>query len=220
VIFLDIKFAVFDLDGTILNTIIDLANAVNYALGKNGFEEREVGEFNMLVGNGQKYMCENALREQHRSDENIDKVVADFNDYYKDHSNDETYVYDGILDLVKFLKDKGIYVGVYTNKPHVHAMRMIEDYFGDLFDMTIGNMPGRPAKPDPIGIYDIMGAAGAKEGEGIYFGDSGEDIVTAINGRCLPIGVLWGFRQKEELLEHGAKILISHPDEFYDLGLI
>ena len=215
-----VKAAIFDLDGTILNTITGLADAVNYGLEKNGFKKRDLSEFNMLIGNGQRYMCENALPEGSRDPETVQKVVDDFNSYYKDHSNDKTCVYDGIVEMINYLKSKGVYVGVFTNKPHVHAVRMVKDYFGDLFDITIGNMPGRPTKPDPCGINDIMDASGAKVGECIYFGDSGVDMDTAINGKALPIGVLWGFRSEKELREHGARYLIKSPDEFYKLGIV
>lgn len=215
-----VKAAIFDLDGTILNTMTDLADAVNYGLEKNGFPKRELSEFNMLIGNGQRYMCEHAIPEGCRDIESVQKVVDDFNIYYKDHSNDKTAVYDGILDLINYLRSKGVYVGVFTNKPHVHAVRMVKDYFGDLFDTTIGNMPGRPVKPDPCGVIDIMEASGAKEGECIYFGDSGVDMETAVNAKAAAIGVLWGFRSKEELEEHGAQYLLEKPQDFYSLGLI
>lgn len=212
-----IKAVLFDLDGTLINTLDDLADATNIALQRFGYPMHEVNEFKLFVGNGIPKMIERALPEGEKSKENIDKVKAAFFEYYDVHYKDKTTYYDGVADLIAGLRAKGIKTAVVTNKAEHVAVLILNDLYPDCFDLIFGNRDGVPPKPDPTLTLLAMDTLGVKPDECIFMGDSGVDVSTAVNSGAYPVGVLWGFREREELMENGAAEVISAPDELFGI---
>ena len=213
---MQIKAVLFDLDGTLLNTYEDLADAVNYGLLKEGFDARETENYKYYCGNGVRVMIERALPDNAKSSENVEKVLVHFLEYYGVHSKDKTRVYDGMIDLVKSLREQGYHTAIVTNKVHSAARDVVKYYFGDaLFEYVQGQVDNLPTKPDPALVHLVMEKLGVTPNECVFMGDSGVDALTGKNSGAYPVGVLWGFRKADELLENGAKSLINKPDELY-----
>ncbi|MCQ2578818.1 MAG: HAD-IA family hydrolase [Treponema sp.] len=209
-----IKLVIFDMDGTLLNTIDDLATATNYALEKNGFPLRTTDEIKQFVGNGVEKLIERALGEENIS--HFDEVYADFLPYYSAHSKDKTCAYDGVIDLLKELKNRGIKLAVNTNKPQAPAAALTEEYFPGLFDYTCGAKPENDKKPSPDGCNEIMKLFGISKEETIYIGDSDVDYLTGKNAQVHTISVTWGFRTRSFLEEKGAVNFIDKPDQLLE----
>ncbi|PHV71679.1 phosphoglycolate phosphatase [Sporanaerobium hydrogeniformans] len=205
--------ALFDLDGTLLNTLEDLADATNVALREHGFKEHPIEAYKTYVGNGVYKLVERALPPESRQEEIILKVKASFDAYYGIHSQDKTKPYEGILPLLKKLKENEVSCAVITNKPHAYAVELVNDVFGDLIACTYGQRQGIPTKPDPTGVLDCIEYLKIPKNQCVYIGDSNVDIETAARAELPSIGVLWGFRTKKELLEAGAKALVASPKE-------
>ena len=200
-----LRLAIFDLDGTLLNTISDLAHSTNYALEKNGFPTHTIESYKRFVGNGINKLFERALPENERTVENIAKVRAVFLPYYDIHNTDFTEPYEGIYELLKELQSRGILLAVASNKYQTATEKLISAIFPDIkFAAVLGQREGIPVKPDPAIVHDIFKITSASPDETIYIGDSGVDMQTASNGGITSIGVTWGFRSREELVTSGA----------------
>ncbi len=212
-----IKAVIFDLDGTLVNSLEDLADAGNYALKLFGFPTHETEKYKYFVGNGMMNLIYRILPEDSKTEEIINKVHTEFLKYYKIHSNDKTYVYDGVKELICSLKAKDIKVAVVTNKAHEPANEVIAATLPDTFNLVLGQRPEIPTKPDPTLTLMAMEKLVVKPQESIFIGDSGMDMATGVNSGALPVGVLWGFRTAEELLENGAKHLINSPLKLLDI---
>lgn len=213
-----LKAVFFDLDGTLVNSLCDLFNAVNYALEFYGYQKRDYVEFKSLVGNGNRYMIENALPEHSRDGEEIQKTLNKFFEYYESHCADKTRQYDGISDLLKYLKEKGIKTAVITNKAQAMTEAVLSSLFKDgTFDAVYGQREGIPVKPDPSLCILAAGELGVLNSECLFVGDSANDINVAKNFACKSVGVLWGFREKEELATAGADYIVSKPSEIADI---
>lgn len=212
-----IKAVLFDLDGTLVNSLDDLANAGNYALSLFGFPTHETEKYKHFVGNGMRNLVFRILPEDKRSDETIDKVHTEFLKYYKLHSMDNTCVYDGIKELIIALKEKNIKIAVVTNKAHGPATEVVNATLPNTFDCVFGQRPEIPTKPDPTLTLMAIKKLGVTPAECIFIGDSGMDVKTGVNCGAVPVGVLWGFRLAEELLENGAKHLINKPNELLEI---
>ena len=212
-----IKLAVFDLDGTLCDTIEDLATAVNVALDKLGHKPHETEAYKQMVGSGMKNLVFCALPEGHKTEAEVEQARVLMLDYYKDHFADKTYPYAGISELLLKLKQKGIRIAVCTNKAHNMALMVVEKLFGDAFEIVIGKSDDRPLKPDPFSVNEIMEKFDVKPSETVFIGDSGVDIKTALNSGTTPIGVLWGFREKQELKENGAEHLAATPNDIFEI---
>ena len=212
-----IKLAVFDLDGTLCDTIEDLATAVNVALDKLGYPPHETEAYKYMVGSGMKNLVFRALPEGHKTEAEVEQARVLMLDYYKDHFADKTYHYVGISELLLKLKQKGIRIAVCTNKAHNMALMVVEKLFGDAFDIVIGKSNDRPLKPDPFSVNEIMEKFDVKPAETVFIGDSGVDIKTALNSGTTPIGVLWGFRDEKELKENGAEHLAATPSDIFEI---
>jgi len=213
-----IKAVLFDLDGTLLNTYEDLADAVNYGLKKFGFPERETENYKYYCGNGVRVMIERALPDGHKDADTIEKVLEPFLEYYSEHSKDKTRVYDGMTELVKKLRKLGYHTAIVTNKVNDAAQSVVEYYFGkDLFECVQGQVDSLPTKPDPTLVHLVMDKLGVKPEECVFMGDSGVDALTGKNSGAYPVGVLWGFRTAEELTENGARSLINKPEELFEI---
>ena len=213
------RYVIFDLDGTLLNTLDDLADAGNYTCRVNGWPEHPVDAYKYFVGNGMAKLVERFTPEALRTQETLKAALDIFIPYYDSHKEDKTLPYEGIPELLKGLKEAGIEMAVLTNKAHPLAAGVMERYFPGMFRFVQGALPDRPTKPDPTLLHELMERMGAKAGETLFVGDSNVDIRTAKNGGLTGCGVLWGFRTAEELLAEGADHLAATAEELYNLIL-
>ncbi len=209
------KLAIFDLDGTLLNSLEDIADASNYALEKMGYPKHELYKFNYFVGNGVMELCRRILPEGEKH--NAEKICQYFAEYYREHSNDKTIVYDGIKETLENLHSRGIKLAVASNKVHEFSVSMVKEYFGDVFDVILGNSPERPKKPEPQIIYEIMKITGFSKEETIFIGDSDVDILTSKNAGIKSIGCVWGYRGREELENSGADFIADSPSDILNI---
>lgn len=210
------KYVFFDLDGTLLNTLDDLANAGNYALSELGLPTYDTERYKYFVGNGIPKLIERILPENSTKELN-DRTHALFSEYYAAHSEDFTRPYDGIPELVCDLYDAGIKTAVITNKDNIFSGELIKRYFGDKITAVYGSIPGTPHKPDPYWVERALSDLNADKRDVLYVGDSGVDMQTAKNAGLKSAGVLWGFRKEDELIENGAVYICKMPSEILDI---
>lgn len=206
------KIAIFDMDGTILDTLQDLTNSINYAINKNGFPTHTIDEVRTYVGNGLANLVKKACPTD-TSDEIQAKVFEDFENHYKDHNADNTKPYDGIIELIKELKDNGCVTAVVSNKQNKAVLDLVDKYFNGIFDYAVGEITGIPRKPAPDSVLNILKNSGFSKEEAVYIGDSDVDLKTATNAELAHIIVTWGFRDEALLRELGAKTIVHSPNE-------
>ena len=210
-----VRAALFDLDGTLTNTLSDIANAMNHSLRLHGLPEFPVNDYRYLVGDGAKKLAERACRGRREME---DSVLREYMAYYRDHAQEETAPYDGVEGMLQELRQRGIRLAVLSNKPHEDTLAVVTHYFGDTaFEEVRGQMEDTPVKPDPAGALAIAERMGLRPDEFVYLGDTATDMRCAVNAGMRPIGVLWGFRTAEELLESGAQALMEHPSQLIGL---
>ena len=209
------KTFIFDLDGTLLNTLNDLAASTNHALLTNGMAERSIDEVRQFVGNGVRLLIERAV-EPGTDKATIDRVFADFKTHYMHHSLDTTRPYDGIMDMLHELRHRGIRIAVVSNKLYAATRELCHHFFADTVEVAIGEKEGIRRKPSPDTVIEAMLELGVDKADAVYVGDSDVDIATAKNCGMPCISVLWGFRDKDFLIEHGAQTFVSHPSELLD----
>lgn len=210
---------IFDLDGTLLNTIDDLADACNHVAELHGWPTHTVEEYKYFVGNGMAKLAERFVPEDWRTPERIRQVLGEFMPYYDAHKEDKTAPYPGVPQAVKAMKEAGVCVAVLSNKADQMAGPVVEHYYPGLFPVVQGALPDVPTKPDPTLLHRLMERIGAKSETTLFVGDSNVDIRTAKNGGLTGCGVLWGFRTREELEAEGADYLVSDPQALLDLVL-
>ncbi len=210
------KAVIFDMDGTILNTLEDLKNATNYSLRQFGMPERSLEEVRMFVGNGIRKLVERAVPAG-TPKEKINQILDVFLEYYEIHSADNTSPYPGILELVEKLKKSGIKTAVSTNKADVPAQELGREYFNGIFDLIVGQQDGLKVKPAPDSVNKILSILDIQKKDAIYIGDSDVDVQTAKNSGLDFIGVSWGFRGREFLEKNGAKNIVDNANEILDL---
>lgn len=205
---------IFDLDGTLLDTLDDLMEATNYALGQMGYPARSRKEVEAFVGNGVAKLMERAVPAG-TSPADTAKALDIFKPYYALHSKDKTAPYPGILDTLKSLRSMGCKLAVVSNKFDAAVKALAQDYFPGLMDMAAGENEagGVPKKPDPTMVLRTLEFLGVSPDRAVYVGDSDVDLQTARNSGLPCISVTWGFRDRTFLLEHGATTLIHHPSE-------
>lgn len=212
------KAVIFDLDGTLLDTLEDLAASVNSSLAANGYLVHKVEEYKNFVGNGVYELIRLSLPSGAASDENIKRCVASMREEYSRRWDCKTRPYDGIQELLACLSDKEIKMAVLSNKPDDFTKKIVERYFPDIpFAAVFGQRPSVPRKPDPAGAFEIADMLGLAPEEFLYLGDSGTDMMTANAAGMYAVGALWGFREAGELRESGAMALIDHPDELLSI---
>lgn len=212
--------AIFDLDGTLLNTIADLAISTNQALEACGFPTHPVEAYPMFVGNGINKLFERALSAEARTEENILRIRAHFLPYYDEHNADLSTPYPGIPQLLEHLQAAGIQMAVASNKYQRATEKLIRHYFPTIrFAAIFGQREGIPVKPNPQIVEDILSIVPVKREEVIYIGDSGVDMQTALNAGVESIGVTWGFRPREELMEHSPTHIVSTTEEIETITL-
>lgn len=208
------RLAIFDLDGTLLNTIADLATGTNQALEKCGFPTHPIEDYPMFVGNGINKLFERALPTEARTEENILHIRTHFLPYYDEHNTDLSSPYTGIPELLEHLQDKGIQMAVASNKYQRATEKLIRHYFPTIrFKAIFGQREGIPIKPHPQVVEEILTLIPVCKEEVIYIGDSGVDMQTAFNAGIESIGVTWGFRPREELVQQGATYIVETTKE-------
>lgn len=208
------KTVIFDLDGTLLNTIDTITFYCNKALTENGFGEIPTEKYKLLVGNGAKLLIERALSCFGQwSKDDFEKVFTLYNNLYDADTLYLTRPYDGILDMLSALKGKGFKLAVLSNKPDFATVDVVKNVFGEgVFDLCRGAVEGVPLKPAPDAVFEIMKELNTSSDEALFVGDTKVDIETGKNAGLYSIGVLWGFRDEAELTEAGADIIIDSPD--------
>ena len=204
------KLAIFDMDGTILNTLEDLTDCMNYSLAVHDYPQRTIDEVKSFVGNGIKKLVERAVPAG-ISKEEVEKVFQTFNDYYKDHCAIKTRPYDGIHEVIREMKENGILTAVVSNKADYAVKSLCDDYFKGLFDFAIGDRPGHRRKPYPDNINAILENFKIDRTEAVYIGDSEVDLQTAKNADMDVIMVGWGFRDEDFIKSQGAEFVIQNP---------
>lgn len=214
---------IFDMDGTILNTLDDLTDATNYALGKHGFPSCTREAVRSFVGNGAVMLIKRALGietgDRDCSGELFEAVYADYFAYYRAHCADKTKAYDGMLDVLAHLRAAGVHTAVVSNKPHEAVLQLCRDYFPDLFDEAVGTRHGIKEKPAPDAVLEIIKKLDVQKEACIYVGDSDVDIDTAKNSAIPCISVSWGFKSREFLEAHGATRIVDTAAELEKLLL-
>lgn len=209
-----ISLAIFDLDGTLLNTIADLAYSTNHALRCNGFPEHPLAAYPFFVGNGINKLFERALPEGEKTEANIGRIREAFLPYYDAHNTDYTVPYPGIPELLAQLQAGGCRIAVASNKYQRATEKLVACYFpGIRFAAVLGQREGIPVKPDPAIVHTILETAAVAKEEAMYIGDSGVDMQTASNSGVTSIGVTWGFRPRRELEENGADYIADTTEE-------
>lgn len=214
-----LKCCIFDLDGTLLDTIKDLGVAMNYSLKKNGCLEYEIKEYYDFVGNGIKMLCKNALSKQGIDNEELlIKVYNDFKSYYSENYSVYSKVYQGLDEVIDYLKSNKIILGVYSNKEENLVKKIINLHFKeDIFSFVLGETNAYPRKPDVTHLNVLLNKLNIKPNECLYFGDSDVDMITAHNAGIEAIGVTWGFRCEKILIDNMADYIIHKTRDIIDL---
>ena len=212
------KLAIFDLDGTILNTLEDLADAVNYALKEHGYPQRTIEEVRRFVGNGIRKLIERAVPTG-LTDEEISGVHQTFSAYYQEHCADKTRPYEGILPLLEHLREAGCLTAVVSNKADAAVQPLCQQYYEGLFDYAVGEREGIRRKPAPDAVQEVLRRLQIDAGEAVYIGDSEVDIQTAENAGLDSIIVTWGFRDRAYLESQGGQRFVDRPEEIAEIIL-
>lgn len=211
------KTVIFDLDGTLLNTLDDLADSTNYALSKFGYPTRTIEEVRQFVGNGVAKLIERAIPEG-KNNPNFEKCLAIFKENYAQNMYNKTAPYNGIIEMLSNLKSKGIKIAVVSNKFDLAVKELCKKYFEGFIDFAAGEneAQGIKKKPAPDTVISVLSEFNFAPEDAVYIGDSDVDIMTAKNSKMPCISVTWGFRDEKFLLENGATILINAPSEIYN----
>ena len=205
-----IRAVIWDLDGTLLNTLDDLAASTNAALEMNGLPLRTREEVRRFVGNGIALLIERAVPEGYPP-EKTKKVLDDFVTHYAQHNRDTTRPYDGIPELLAALAARGIKMGIVSNKIDFAVRELSRVYFGNLMQVTVGDDPSRRRKPAPDSVLEAMRRLGVDQAQTLYVGDSDVDVMTARNAGVTGCAVSWGFRSEESLRQAGAQHIVATP---------
>ena len=208
-----IKLCVFDLDGTVLDTVESIAYYGNFALEKHGIVPIPVEQYKYLAGNGAVNLIKNMLKFRGcLSDENFEKVFRDYNTAYNANTSYKAKMFDGMQETLDGIKALGVKISIVSNKPHFATCGVVSSLFGEgYFDCVYGQREGIPIKPDPTAVLQILSDLGVRPEECLYIGDTGTDMQTGKNAQLYTIGVLWGFRGLEELVNNGADMTIEKP---------
>lgn len=206
-----VKLAVFDMDGTILDTLGDLCDSLNYVLAKQGYPVRTLDEVRSFVGNGIAKLIERAVPCDCTKEQTL-RVYEEFIPYYREHCAEKTKPYDGIVKLLSDLKQNGIWLAVVSNKADAAVQDLCKQYFKGLFDIAVGECPGMEKKPAPDAVNLVLDKLHISREEAVYIGDSEVDIATAVNSGLQLCVVDWGFRDVDFLKAHGAKRIFSDTE--------
>jgi len=207
---------IFDLDGTLLNTINDLGYACNYALAQTGYPTHPISAYPQMVGNGINNLIRRALPETMRTEDNVLRVRASFVPYYNAHNCDYTAPYTGIVELLHALKAQGHRLAVASNKYQEATEKIVNHFFPDIFDVVLGERAGIARKPNPQIVYDILRELNPNETKIHYVGDSLVDYETAQNAGVPFIACSWGFVPRQKLVEAGINVIVDVPEEIFN----
>lgn len=210
------KLVIFDLDGTILDTLSDLTDSTNYALNQHNYPKRSIEEVRSFVGNGIGKLIERAVPEGTSPDETL-KVLDDFRTHYAKHCADKTKAYDGIFELIEALKKSNHLTAVVSNKADFAVQDLCNQYFPNIFDYVVGEREHIRRKPAPDSVLEVLNQLKVQKSDAVYVGDSEVDIKTAQNAGMDVISVTWGFRDREELLSQGTQTIVETPEEIIKL---
>ncbi len=213
-----IKLCIFDLDGTVLDTVGTIAYYANGALEKHGIEPIEKKQYNFLAGKGVSNLVRGMLEYRGCYSEALfARVFADYNEAYNKDVTKGTAVFEGLREILDALKSRGIRLAIVSNKPDFAAQTVVNKLYGEgYFDFVTGQKSGGVLKPDPTEVLNVMRVFGVGREACVYVGDTGVDMQTGRNAGLFTVGVLWGFRGREELLRDGADVLAENPQELYD----
>ena len=212
------KAVLFDMDGTLLDTLEDLCDSTNHALAQMGYPLRGIEEIRRFIGNGAEKQIRRAVPEG-TSEGKIMETLAAFRAYYQDHCQIKTKVYDGLLDVLSELKEKGVKMAVVSNKPDAAVKKLSREYFGDRLDYAIGPSDGVRCKPYPDMAEEALKALDVEKKDAVFVGDSEVDVQTGLNAGLDVIAVSWGFRSRQVVIEAGAKMIADDASELEKLIL-
>lgn len=209
------KLAIFDLDGTLLNTVEDLARATNHALTQCGFPTHPIDAYYQMVGCGIYNLFRAAVPSEYSDEPTVQKMASYFIPYYDEHKCDFTKPYDGIIGMLDTITGSGVQLAVASNKYQDGAEKLVNHFFGKYsFVKILGQREGQPIKPDPAIVDQILLAAtSVTKDETVYVGDSNVDMMTGANAKVRTIGVSWGFRGREELAAYSPSSIVDTPEE-------
>ena len=212
------KAVIFDLDGTLLDTLEDLADSANRVLAAHRFPVHPVDAYRYFVGDGLQILVERILPEDERTPETVRQVALDFKEDYSRNWNVKSKMYEGVDVMLSGLQQAGLTLSILSNKPHEFTRVCVKQMLSAwTFVPLLGARPDVPIKPDPAGAVEIAARLQLDPTEILYLGDTATDMKTATSAGMYPVGALWGFRTAEELAESGAAKIISRPQQFLDL---
>jgi phosphoglycolate phosphatase len=211
------KAVIFDLDGTLLDTLADLAGSMNNVLLRNGLPVHNIETYKYMIGDGVENLVKRALPYNMGDDATVKGFMDEYRGEYAKNWNNNTRPYDGIIDLIEALVWQGLSLNVLSNKPHDSTVTCIRELLPyERFDIVLGHRPGEKPKPDPHGAIEISCKLGISPCDFLYLGDNDIDMKTAVAAGMHPVGVLWGFREMEELIDNGAEIILEKPMDLLD----
>lgn len=205
---------IFDLDGTLLNTLDDIADSANAVLRARGYPEFSVEDYKRFVGNGVRKLIERVLPVEDRRQDLVDQCIGEMRTEYSARWNHKTRPYEGVPAMLDHLRSRSLKTAILSNKPDDFTKMCVEHLLPDWpFELVLGNRAGAPHKPDPAVALEVARALDLPPGEVLFVGDSGIDVETAVNAGMYPAGVLWGYRSGDELIQNGAKTLFKSPGD-------
>lgn len=208
------KAVIFDLDGTLLDTLADIADSMNRVLVRHGFQDHGYDAYRFFIGDGLVNLVQRALPPENRNPELADECLAEMKQDYRRNWKNKTKPYPGILDMLRELNKTGLPLAVLSNKDHVFTLEMVDWFFPQIvFAEVAGAKPDVPLKPNPEAARAILSTLALEPKDALFVGDTSVDIKTAVNAGMYPLGVSWGFRPVQEILEAGAKRIIDKPEE-------
>jgi len=212
------KAVLFDLDGTLIDTLEDIGTTVNRILANNGFQGHELGDYRHFIGDGVDALITRALPEGNRKENTIRVCVDAFREEYAREWNVKTKPYDTVPEMLDALVTRGLKIAVLSNKPHEFTKRCVSEFFPNwTFHVVLGERDGFPRKPDPAGALEVADHLQIPPAQFIYLGDTDTDMKTAVAAGMCPVGGVWGYRQAEELRESGALFILKRPIELLSL---
>ncbi len=212
------KAVIFDLDGTLLDTLSDLGDSMNSVLQNHGLPIHDLESYKYMIGDGVELLVKRALPESLSVKDEVKEFVAEYRAAYEKNWKNKTRPYEGIIELVESLCSHGLRLAVLSNKPHDFTLLCVMEFLPyDKFGIILGHQSGKKTKPDPNGAIEIAEELSIPPAQILYLGDTGVDMKTAVSAGMHPVGVLWGFRAKDELVENGAKDLIDKPDDLLQI---
>jgi phosphoglycolate phosphatase len=212
------KAVLFDLDGTLIDTVDDIGDAANRVLSNRNFPTHSISAYRLFIGDGVRMLFTRALPEQSRNPDIIDACLTEYMEDYQCNYNVKTKLYDGVPELLDTLKLQGLKLAILSNKPHPITKDCVAFFLSEWnFDVVLGQHDSIPRKPDPQGALEVARRLAILPSNFIYLGDTAIDMKTAVSAGMFPVGVLWGFRSLKELKENGARVIIDEPVQLMDL---